>query len=461
MINYLNLTENFISGMLPFTFLIVSGMYFTYKTRAVQIRKLGKAIKFSLSLKNNSSDGISSLGAMCNSLAATVGTGNIAGVASAISVGGAGAVFWMWVSAFFSMAVKASEITLALKYRKKCGDSYIGGPMYYIKEKLGKIGIPLAFVFSLFCVFSSFTTGNITQVNACVSAIGAGAYIKLTVGVVFGLTVFFVIKGGAKKITKFTTAVLPLMTALYIILCLGVILKNISFLGDAIVSVFKGAISPKAVTGGAVGSVYITLITGAQKGIFSNEAGLGTAALAHTAAHNADAETQGYFGIFEVMADTLLICTLTALTILTSGVIIDYKNVASSELVGNALATLYGGFSRPLLSLMLCLFGVSSVLGWANYGITASRFLKGKNGEKIFIYIYPFFCVVGALLSVKLAWRFADFFNGIMLIINTFAVLYLSKEALFMPKENYNDKKNRKITTNIRKPGGSFNIRRL
>ncbi len=434
--------EGLISGMLPFTFLVIAGLYFTFKTKGVQFRKFFTAIKFSLSKKGEAKDGISSFGAVCNSLAATVGTGNIAGVAAAISIGGAGAVFWMWISTLVSMIVKAAEIVIALFYRKE--GEYKGGPMYYISYGLGKGFAPFATVFCVAGVFSAFTTGNITQINACVSAVGHSYWAKLIIGVCFFTAVAVIISGGAKKITAFTTAVLPLMAVLYILFCLGVIIKNYRVIDDAVLSIFKGAFSPYSVTGGAVGSVYSTVITGAQKGIFSNEAGLGTAGMAHTAAGDAKIETQGFYGIFEVFVDTILICTLTALTILCSGVIIDYESVASSGLVSRALSTLYGGLAPTVLTVMLSLFAVSSVIGWAAYGINCSEFLFGNKGKKVFVFIYPFFCVMGAVARVDYVFRIAEFFNGIMLIINVFAVLLLSQPAVSILKGEKNEAKNRK-----------------
>lgn len=461
MYEFLLKAENIVSGLLPLLFLVAAGVYFSIKTRGVQFRKFIVAIKFSLGIKKNKKDEISSFGAVCNSLAATVGTGNIAGVAAAISIGGAGAVFWMWVSAFVGMAVKVAEITIAITYRKKTGDKFFGGPMYYIKQKMGKGFAPLAVLFAVFCIFSSFATGNITQINACVSAMGAGVALKIAAGVFFTVLVAAVIMGGAKKITRFTTAVLPVMAVLYIVLCLGVIIKNITLLDDAFITIFKGAFSPRSVTGGAVGSFYYAIITGAQKGIFSNEAGLGTAGMAHAAAADAKKETQGLFGIFEVFVDTLLICTLTALTILCSGVIIDYTQVASSELVIAALSTLYGGFSKPVLIVMLGLFGVSSVLGWGAYGICAGRFLFKKMGERIFTYIYPLFCFAGAVVQVDTAFRMAEFFNAIMLIINVFAVLYLREDAKLFLKGAGNEKKIGKFTKKLTKRRGCADWRRF
>lgn len=422
--------ESLISGAFPLVLLVFIGIYLTLKTRGLQFRKFGAAIRFALFSKNENTRGVSSFGATCNSLAATVGTGNIAGVAAAISIGGAGAVFWMWVSALLSMVIKAAEIVIAIFYRKRENENFVGGPMYYIKYGLAKKYSFLAVLFAVAGVFSSFTTGNITQINACVAVVSENFYIKLLAGVAIALLVGIVIVGGVQKITKFTTLLMPIMALLYIGLCLVVIIKNFNLVGNAFLSIIKGAFMPKAVTGGAVGSVFRVVLTGTQKGIFSNEAGLGTAAMAHAVAKDAKVQTQGFFGVFEVFADTLLICTLTALTILCSGVIIDYSTVASSELVARALETVFGGVSLPLLVVMLLLFGVGSVIGWAAYGMAFSKFLLGKKGEKAFVLIYPLFCVIGAVARVEFAWRTAEFFNGIMLIINLFAVFMLSHKAV-------------------------------
>ena len=437
--------ESFISGVLPLTFLSVCGIVFTVKTRGVQFRKFFKAIGFAVSSGKKNDKGISSFGAVCNSLAATVGTGNIAGVAAAISIGGAGAVFWMWISAFLSMIIKALEITLAIKYRRQENGTFVGGPMNYIKKISGGKFSYLAYIFAFAGVFSAFGTGNITQINACASALGGSFYIKFVLGVVFCVVTAVTIRGGAKKITNFTTAVLPLMAVLYVVFCFGVIIKNSERLGDVFFEIIRGAFSPSSVTGGAVGSSVVCMLTGAKKGIFSNEAGLGTAGIAHASAVDANPKTQGLFGIFEVFVDTQLICTLTALTILLSGVIIDYNSVASSGLVVQSLATVYGKFSHITLSLMLCLFGISSIIGWASYGINFSQFLFARKGEKIFVFIYPLFCIAGAVMNVGFAWRLAEFFNGIMLCINLFAVLIMSPEAILILKGEKYETKNRKI----------------
>ncbi len=436
-----------ISGMFPFVLLCLAGVYFTIKTRAVQVRKFFCAIKTAICVDKSQN---SSFGAVCNSLSATIGTGNIAGVAFAISVGGAGAVFWMWVSAFFSMAIKAVEIGVALLYRKQKNGKFYGGPMYYIKMHGGKILSVVSLIFALSGLGASFFTGNLTQVNACISVMGENFYLRLFMGLIIFVLVAVVITGGVKKITRFTTLVLPFMAVLYIVLCLVVIFKNYELIDDAFVNIFKGAFSPSAVTGGAVGSLSVAVISGAQKGVFSNEAGMGTSGMAYASVEDADPYTQGLFGIFEVFVDTILICTLTALTILCSSVIINYGDAASSELVVNAFSTVYGGFSSVSLGFMLCLFAVSSIIGWAFYGMNFSEYLFGKTGKKLFCFIYPSVCLFCVFASTDFTWRTAELFNGIMLIINVTAVWILSGKAIAVLKGAKNEKKNRKNTKCIK-----------
>ncbi|MBE6787047.1 MAG: sodium:alanine symporter family protein [Ruminococcaceae bacterium] len=434
--------ESFLSGVLPLTFLVVCGVLFTVKTRWWQFKNLFTALKFSLFLKRNNKGEISSFSAVCNSLAATVGTGNIAGVAAAISLGGAGSVFWMWVFALLSMVIKGAEITLAVATKE--GEN--GGPLVYLKKVFkGKFSSVLT-VFAFVGVAASFCVGNITQVNASVQSLTQNFYLKFVMGLVFCVVTAVVISGGAKKITSFTSAVLPFMAILYIVFCLGVIIKNYANLDAVFTQILKGAFSPKSATGGALGSVLNCVITGAKKGIFSNEAGIGTTGISHSWAVDANPKTQGLFGIFEVFVDTIVICTLTALTILSSGVIIDYSKVASSGLVVQSLATLYGKHSAAALCVMLCLFAISSIIGWAAYGIVFAKYLWGKKGAKIYVAAYPLFCVAGAVINVSMAFRLAEFFSGIMLCINLFAVLVLSNIVVKILKGEENEAKNRKNT---------------
>ncbi len=436
--------ESLVSGVFPLVFLTICGLIFTLKTGGWQFENLIKSISFSLKPKPRIKGGMSSFSAVCNSLAATVGTGNIAGVAAAITVGGAGSIFWMWIFAFLSMVIKAVEITLSVE--TKVGQR--GGPLVYFKNAFPKKSSAISFVFAGFGIMASFCTGNITQVNATVEAIGGNIYIKLLIGGVFFAVSSFIIRGGLRKIARFTTATVPFMACLYIVFCLGVILENIGQIGGVFLSIIKGAFCPRSVTGGTVGTFVNCVLTGAKKGIFSNEAGLGTAGMAHSQAVDSNPETQGLFGVFEVFVDTVVICTLTALTILSSGVIIDYNKTASSGLVVKCFETVYGRFSSSSLSMMLGLFALSSIIGWAAYGIDFSRFLLGEKGQKIYCFIYPIFCFVGAVTNADTAYRLAEFFGGVMLSLNLFAVFILSDRAVLILKgEKYGkkDKKNTKL----------------
>lgn len=423
-----------ISYFFPLSLLLLCGVYITLKGRFFQFRKFPLSIKFILKAiisKRSGNGELNSLQSACTALAATVGTGNIAGVAGAISIGGAGAVFWMWISAFLSMAIKYAEITLAVLFREKNScEKFVGGPMYYIKSKLPKLLKPLAVCFAAAGIPATFCTGNITQSNSAILTVSNNMTIRFILGLLFALLAYFVILGGANRIGKFTEKTIPIMAVLYTVLSLGVILFNFKLLPTAFNMIIVGAFNPQAVTGGIIGSVLSCIISGTTKGIFSNEAGLGTSAMAHSAAFDANAKTQGLFGIFEVFIDTVVICTLTGLTILCSGVNINYGTVASAKLVGEAFSVNFGGFSYVLLAVMMCFFGFSSIIGWAVYGNICSDYLFGKNGSKIFILLYPLGSVIGAVLDVDFAWKISEFFNGIMLIINLPAIILLSDEFL-------------------------------
>lgn len=454
---FLKISEEFIALFLPFGFMMVGGIYMTLKGRFFQIRGLKKScVIFKEAFKaKGKGEGKGRFAAACNSLAATVGTGNIAGVASALSVGGAGSIFWMWVTAFTGMAIKFAEIKLAVIFREEKKDGFYGGPMYYIKEGLPKKFRSLSFVFCLAAIPAVICSGNMTQINAAVSCLDLNLKNKLILGIITAVAVFYIINRSDGFIGKVTERAVPIMAVVYILMAFGVIFLNLNFLPKAFMMIISGAFNPKAVTGGIVGSFLTAAFSGASRGIFSNESGLGTAAMAHAAAVDADIKTQGYFGIFEVFADTILLCTLTALTILCSGVKINYGSTASSELVAEALATSYGNKAQGLLFVMMAVFAFSSVIGWAIYGNCCSHFLLGNFGKRMFNLLYPFACIAGAAFDVGLAWRLAAFFNGIMLCINLPSVVYLGGKAL--EGEN-NDPKNTKITGIFkRKTGGAYN----
>ena len=424
--------ETLISGMLPFVFLVFSGIYFTVKSNFFQFKYLPSSVAYALGgiFKKRKKGEVSPFQAACTALSATVGTGNIAGVAGALSLGGAGAVFWMWVSAFAGMIIKVAEIVLSLNYREKKDGAFVGGPMYYIKNGLPKLFAPLAVLYSAAAVPAVFCSGNFTQTNSAVLSIGGSGIIRLAGGIFFAMLTLIVLAGGAQRVAGFTCKTVPFMAVLYLLMTFGVIFVNFERLPNALSMIFKGAFDPSAVTGGAVGSAAAAVFTGASRGVFSNEAGLGTSAMAHSASSHTDGVRQGLFGIFEVFADTVVICTLTALSLLCSGVGIEYGKGASAELVSSALATLYGKYSVILLAVMMCLFGLSSVIGWGYYGIVSCDYLFGKTGRRLFIILYPLACIPGALINVDTAWRLSGIFNGILLCINAAAVLLLSENAI-------------------------------
>lgn len=420
-----------ISGGLPFGLTVIIGGYLTLKTNFFQFRNFKKSLLILTGEKNCKISGFS---AMCNSLSAAVGTGNIIGVAAAVSLGGAGTVFWMWMSAFLGMIIKSAEIALGVFYRQKSGKNYIGGPHIYIKKALPKRCGFLAYLFAFFGVITTFFCGNMAQVNSAISPYSS--YItRLLIGIILAFAVVLVIRGGAIKIASVLSFVLPFMAAGYIILCLCIIFKNFSSLPIAFKNIFIGAFSPRAVSGGAVGSIFTTLSIGASKGIFSNEAGVGTAPIVHSLVDTAKPLKQSFYGIFEVFVDTIVLCTLTALTILSSGVIIDYGKTPTFNLTYSVFSTLYGGITGYVLSAMLIVFGVSSVIGWATYGISFSEFLLGGIGKKLFVIIYPFFIVLGAVLPTVFIWKTAETLNGILVIINLLAIMLLNKTVLNLLKE--------------------------
>ena len=350
--------NDFIWGVPAMVCIIGVGFYLSCRTGFLQIRKFSYAIQTTIGRmfrKRNASDGaLTPFQAVCTALAATVGTGNIAGVAGAIAIGGPGAVFWMWVSAVLGMCTKFAEVTLAVYYREtnKEGD-LVGGPMYYIKNGLGKNWQFLAVLFSAFGVLTVFGTGNATQVNTITTAVnsallscgliseGAVKTSNLIQGIIIAALVALILLGGVKRIGQVTEKLVPFMALLYIVLSVGIILFRIQALPSVIQAIFEGAFKPAAVTGGAVGSLFMSMKKGVSRGIFSNEAGLGTGSIAHACADTRKPVKQGMFGIFEVFTDTIVICTLTALVILCSQVPVGYGQAAGAELTIQGFISVY------------------------------------------------------------------------------------------------------------------------
>ncbi len=446
--------NNFIWGVPAMICIIGVGLVLSIRTGFLQIRKFPYAMKVTLGRmlkKKEVSDGaMTPFQAVCTALAATVGTGNIAGVAGAIAIGGPGAVFWMWVSALLGMCTKFSEVTLAVHFREKNSNGdYVGGPMYYIKNGLKKHWHWLAYLFSAFGVLTVFGTGNATQVNTITTAIDTAlfnynilsedkaAIVNLIIGIILAVLIALILLGGVKRIGSVTEKLVPFMALLYIILAIGVVLLNIKNVPYVFTSIFKGAFTPASVTGGAVGSFFMSMKKGVSRGIFSNEAGLGTGSIAHACADTRKPVKQGFFGIFEVFVDTIVICTLTALVILCSGVGVGYGSAAGAELTISGFTAAYGNWVSIFTAVAMCCFAFSTIIGWGLYGTRCIEFLFGTRVNKPFMLVYALFAIVGATMDLGLMWSIAETFNGLMAIPNLIAVFLLSGVVVKLVKEYF------------------------
>ena len=445
--------NSFIWGIPAMVCIIGVGLLLSVRTGFLQLRKFPYAIKTTIGRifrKKDASDGaMTPFQAVCTALAATVGTGNIAGVAGAIAIGGPGAVFWMWCSALLGMCTKFSEVTLAVHFRERNKNGeLVGGPMYYIKNGLGSRWQFLAVLYSLFGVLTVFGTGNATQVNTIVTAIDSAllAYgsslnsilptVNLVVGVVVAMMVAMVLLGGVKRIGSVTEKLVPFMALFYVVLALGVVVINYRRFPAVLASIVGGAFDPQAFTGGAIGSVFLSMQKGVSRGIFSNEAGLGTGSIAHACADTHKPVKQGMFGIFEVFADTIVICTLTAMVILCSGVPVGYGSAAGAELTISGFTATYGGWSSIFTAVALCCFAFSTIIGWGLYGSRCIEFLF--HTDKVvgpFLVVYSFVSILGATVDLGLLWSIADTFNGLMSIPNLIALLLLSGTVAKLTKE--------------------------
>lgn len=407
--------------------------------------------------KHTSDRTISQFQSLCTALAATVGTGNIVGVAGAIAVGGPGAVFWMILIAFFGMMTNYSENVLGILYRRKNSEGeWCGGAMYYLRDGLGAkpgmkgVGTALAVLFSVFCVIASFGIGNMSQVNSMVSNVYTAFGIpKLATGVFLFIAVGAVIVGGLKRIAAFTERLVPFMVILYLAGALIIVITHVTVIPAALVSIFKGAFAMKSALGGVVGAgIAQAMKMGMKRGVFSNEAGLGSSVMVHSSSNVREPVRQGMWGIFEVFADTVIVCTLTSLVILTSGAVdlqtgvltAEAEAVGSSSLVSWAFSNQFGQFGAAFVALAVLLFAYSTVLGWSHYGSKAFEYLFGT--KSIMAYRVVFACIVlaGSVLEAKLAWDISDTFNGLMMLPNLIGVVVLSPQVRQCTK-NYVDRK--------------------
>lgn len=446
--------NDFIWGVPAMICIIGVGLYLSIRTRFLQIRKFGYAIQTTIGRmfrKKEASDGaLTPFQAVCTALAATVGTGNIAGVAGAIAIGGPGAVFWMWISAILGMCTKFFEVTLAVHFRERNAEGdLVGGPMYYIKNGLGKNWRWLAYLFAAFGVLTVFGTGNATQVNTITTAIDSALLnyhvistdtvpvMNWMIGIAITILVGLILLGGVKRIGQVTERLVPFMAVLYIVLALGVVVFHFQNIPAVFASIFEGAFHPSAVTGGVIGSFFLSMKKGVSRGIFSNEAGLGTGSIAHACADTRKPVKQGLFGIFEVFADTIVICTLTALVILCSGVSVPYGDAAGAELTIAGFTATYGNWVSIFTAVAMCCFAFSTILGWGLYGARCIEFLFDAKVIKPFMVAYSLVAILGATVELGLLWSIAETFNGLMAIPNLIAVFLLSGTVVKMTKEYF------------------------
>ena len=382
---------------------------------------------------------ISQFQSLCTALAATIGTGNIVGVATAIVLGGPGAIFWMWIMAIFGMMTNYSENVLGIYYRRKGENGeWHGGAMYYLRDGLGSykgckwIGIVLAVLFSAFCLLASFGIGNMSQVNSIAGNMKSAFNIPSWVtGIALVILSSVVILGGLKRVASVTEKLVPFMAILYIIGALVVIVAHGNMIPAAFVSIFKGAFSAKSATGGVVGyGIQMAITWGFKRGAFSNEAGLGSSVMVHSSSNVKEPVRQGMWGIFEVFADTIIVCTLTALVVLTSGLVdlesgkMISENVKSA-LVCEAFGTIFGKAGPMFIAIAILLFAYSTVLGWSHYGTTAWGYLFGDKSSIIYKIVFVVMIFFGCTMSLDLAWDLSDTFNGLMMIPNLIGVIAL------------------------------------
>ena len=438
---------------------IIGGLYLTIRNRGIQFTRFGYMMKNTLGTmfqKQEAGHGaVTPLQAVTTALAATVGTGNIVGTSQAIALGGYGAVFWLWLAALLGMMIKYSEVVLSIRFRERdAKGDWVGGPMYYVKNGLGRRWQWVGILFAVFAAIACFGIGNMSQVNSIVGSLnnaidafipaaeGERALLNLIFGILIAALVGLILFGGIKRIGAVAEKLIPFMSVLYIVFALIVIFAHAGNIGSAFSKIFACAFTPGAVGGAAAGiALKQTIVWGLRRSAFSNEAGLGSAAIAHAAADTKGPVQQGMYGIFEVFADTIVICTLTALTIICSGVEIPFGQYVNSELIASAFATVFGTkFASVFVAVALMLFAFTTVLGWSLYGSRCAQYLFGLKFAKVYQVAFIIVIVIGAVAKLDVVWNIADTFNGLMAIhfIALFAlsgvVVKLTKEYFFSGK---------------------------
>ena len=438
--------QDVILGLPAAALILGVGLFLTLRLGFPQLGLFPRAVGlfFRRMFAGKRDGGVSSFQALCTALAATVGTGNLVGVAGAICLGGPGAIFWMWVCAFFGMATKYAEAALAVRYRVKTPDGYAGGPMYTMTYGLGQRFRPLAKAYCVFGILAAFGVGNTAQVNAVVTGVNAAVSRfggqpsrmgNLLMGLTLAVLAGFLLFGGAKRIGAAAETLVPLAAGAYLLLCVGVLLVFRRRIPIALGQILTGAFCPRAVTGGMLGSAFRALCVGCRRGVFTNEAGMGTASIAHACAEAEPAE-QGLMGMMEVFLDTIVICTLTALVILVSGVPVPYGVDTGAELTTRAFSQVYGAGASVFLAAALILFAVATILGWGLYGARCTQFLFG--GWKGFAAAQTAMVVLGAVLDTETVWQLSEVANGLMALPNLICLAALTTELRRITKEYKN-----------------------
>lgn len=431
----------------PALLLILSvGLYLTWRLQFAQICFFPEALRqFCRQFfpgKDWNRD--SSFRALCAALAATVGTGNLVGVAGAICLGGPGAIFWMWLCGILGMVTKYAEAVLAVRYRVKTTEGYAGGPMYMITHGLPDKFRIFAYLYASFGVMASFGVGNVTQIHAAISGIHEAAAVfgrevspvsDFLLSAIFAAVIGLFLFGGARRIYFAAEKMVPFAAAGYILLCIGVLCLKRQDLPDSFFRIFQGAFSPKAVTGGMIGSGFQALRIGCSRGVFTNEAGMGTASIAHASADVVHPVQQGLMGIMEVFLDTIVICTMTALVILVSGIPIPYGVDAGGQLTSRAFSSVFGPGAAIWLSAVMTLFAIATVIGWGLYGARCAEFLFGSKSWRYFAVFQIIITVAGTCLDTPTVWQLAEAVNGLMAIPNLITLALLTPEVVRLTKE--------------------------
>ena len=461
MIELLNAINGFVWGVPGLILILSVGILLSVRTGWVQLRMFPAALRtFLLSLRKSENKGVSSYKALCTALAATVGTGNLAGVAGAIALGGPGTVFWMWICALLGMVTKFAEAALSVRYRVKGNDgTYMGGPMYIVRQGMEKNWQPLAGIYCFFGVVAAFGIGSATQINTVLAGINGAVrslggqesdFVNFVIGIALAILLTLVLLGGAKRIGSAAAFLVPFASLFYILLCIGVLVYRAKAIPAALTAIITGAFNPKAVTGGMIGSAFIALRVGACRGVFTNEAGMGTAGIAHAAADVSHPAQQGLMGIMEVFIDTIVICTMTALVILCSGISIPYGQDLGVQITTNAFSEIYGSWVCIPLAFTLCCLAFATIIGWGLYGVRCAQFLFGENVWRRFIWLQAGSVVLGAVLSTGVVWSLSEIANGLMAIPNLIILLYFCPELVRLTV-NYKNKTGTKVAT-----GGTY-----